>query len=241
MPIHSLGHQSSGLGFVTSLSRKPKTHRYKKLNLDLSKGRRMEKTHFQLGEDGIHLSSSLPKTLSKLERKISKKYYSILEIKIKTSENSAGGSFDEVTSSHSGKLGGIVLHRGTIWRSADCSFYRLFDPLPSGIHILEQRVESFLLMNRQRFLAMLMLQLLRSFQPFCSFLRLSQTQVQSFKKGILNSATQDSIMNIHNKIQITYAKINCVLKYSSCDTPLLAILMLAILATCVSSSLTNSI
>ncbi|KAG5599018.1 hypothetical protein H5410_030388 [Solanum commersonii] len=48
MSIHSLGHQSSGLGFATSLSGKPKTHG------------RMEKTHFQLGEDEILLSSSLP-------------------------------------------------------------------------------------------------------------------------------------------------------------------------------------
>ncbi|KAG5594570.1 hypothetical protein H5410_035802 [Solanum commersonii] len=62
-----------------------------------------------------------------------------------------------------------------------------------------------------------------------------------FKKGVSNSATQDSIMNIHNKIQITYAKINCALKDSSCDTLLLEILMLAILATCATSSSTKSI
>ncbi len=41
-----------------------KSNGYKELNLDLSKGRRMEKT------------------LSKLKRKYPKKYYSILEIKI---------------------------------------------------------------------------------------------------------------------------------------------------------------
>jgi len=44
---------------------------YKKLNLELSYGRRIKKTHFQLGEDEL-LSSSLHKTLSKLERKIQK-------------------------------------------------------------------------------------------------------------------------------------------------------------------------
>uniref|UniRef100_M1A3K5 Uncharacterized protein n=1 Tax=Solanum tuberosum TaxID=4113 RepID=M1A3K5_SOLTU len=33
----------------------------------------MEKTHFHFGEDEILLSSSLPKTLSKLERRISKR------------------------------------------------------------------------------------------------------------------------------------------------------------------------
>ena len=42
---------------------------YKKLNPELSYGRRIKKTHFQLGEDEL-LSSSLHKTLSKLERKI---------------------------------------------------------------------------------------------------------------------------------------------------------------------------
>ncbi|KAG5591150.1 hypothetical protein H5410_041664 [Solanum commersonii] len=52
---------------------------------------------------------------------------------------------------------------------------------------------------------------------------LKRTQVQSFKKGVSNSATQDSIMN------------------SSCDTLLSKILMLVILATCASSSSTKSI
>ncbi|KAG5590062.1 hypothetical protein H5410_040576, partial [Solanum commersonii] len=54
-------------------------------------------------------------------------------------------------SSHSGPLGGIVLLRRTIRQSADCSFQFLFDPLPSGLHILEQRAESVLSVNRQRF------------------------------------------------------------------------------------------
>ena len=39
-------------------------------------------------------------------------------------------------------------------------------------------------------------------------------------------------MNAHNKTQFIYARINSVLKDSSCDTPLPKILMLAILATC---------
>ncbi|KAG5585725.1 hypothetical protein H5410_046159 [Solanum commersonii] len=88
MSTHSLGHQSSGLGFTTSLSGKPKIHG------------RIEKIHFQLGENEILLSSSLPKTLSKLEKNYPKKYYSILEIKINTSENSVGGSFGEVSRNH---------------------------------------------------------------------------------------------------------------------------------------------
>ena len=58
-----------------------KSNGYKELNLDLSKGRRMEKTHFQLGEDEILLSSILlKKTLSKLERKYIKTYYSIMKL-----------------------------------------------------------------------------------------------------------------------------------------------------------------
>ncbi|KAG5590087.1 hypothetical protein H5410_040601, partial [Solanum commersonii] len=46
-------------------------------------------------------------------------------------------------------------------------------------------------------------------------------------------------MNAHNKTQFTYARITCLLKYSNCDTPLPKILMLAILATCASSSSTK--
>ncbi|KAG5596033.1 hypothetical protein H5410_037265 [Solanum commersonii] len=39
-----------------------------------------------------------------------------------------------------------------------------------------------------------------------------------------------------HKTQFTYARINCVLKDSSCDTPLPKILLLAILATCASQA-----
>ncbi|KAG5598871.1 hypothetical protein H5410_030241 [Solanum commersonii] len=52
---------------------------------------------------------------------------------------------------------------------------------------------------------------------FC--LSSSKTQVRQFKKDVLNSATQDLIMNTH-KTQFTHAKIKCALKVSSCDTPL---------------------
>ena len=45
-------------------------------------------------------------------------------------------------------------------------------------------------------------------------------------------------MNIHNKTHTTYSRINCVLKGSSCDTPLPKILMITILATNESSSST---
>ena len=71
---------------------------------------------------------------------------------------------------------------------------------------------------------------------FC--LSSSKTQVQQFKKDVSNSATQDSIMNAHNKTQFTYAKIKCVLKVSSCDLPISTNLMLTILASNASSSST---
>ncbi|KAG5590278.1 hypothetical protein H5410_040792 [Solanum commersonii] len=119
MSTHSIGHQSSGLGFATSLSGKPKTHGHQKL---------------------VQADSSCFPT----------------------------------TSSRSRPLGGIVLLLcRTIRRSAFCFFHCLFDSLFSGLRILKQREESVLSVNRQRFLAMLMLQLLRSFQPLCSFLCLS--------------------------------------------------------------------
>ncbi|KAG5580401.1 hypothetical protein H5410_051028 [Solanum commersonii] len=63
-----------------------------------------------------------------------------------------------------------------------------------------------------------------------------KTQVQQFKKGASNSATQDSIMNAHIITQITHARINCALKDSSCDSPLPKILKLTILASNASSS-----
>ena len=49
---------------------------------------------------------------------------------------------------------------------------------------------------------------------FC--LSSSKTQVQQFKKDVSNGATKDSIMNAHNKNQLTYASINCAIKDSSC-------------------------
>ncbi|KAG5590699.1 hypothetical protein H5410_041213, partial [Solanum commersonii] len=145
---------------------------------------------------------------------------------------------------------GIVLFRGTIRRSADCSFHHLFYPLSLGLHILEQRAESVLSANRQSIRGHYFYQnkalnesnLWTHQHPQLKLLLvLKQTQVQLFKKSVSNSATQDSIMSAHNKTQFTYARINCVLKDSSCDTPLQKILMLAIPATCASSSSTKSI
>ncbi|KAG5610347.1 hypothetical protein H5410_021628, partial [Solanum commersonii] len=79
---------------------------------------------------------------------------------------------------------------------------------------------------------------IRSFSFLCSFLPNSQTQVQPFKKSVSNSATQDSIMNAHNKTQFTYAKIKCALKDSSYDSLISKTLMLTILASNASSSST---
>ncbi|KAG5606681.1 hypothetical protein H5410_028173 [Solanum commersonii] len=46
-------------------------------------------------------------------------------------------------------------------------------------------------------------------------------------------------MNVHNKTQLTHARINCILKDSSCDTPLSKILKLTILTSDASSSSSN--
>ncbi|KAG5600634.1 hypothetical protein H5410_032004 [Solanum commersonii] len=77
----------------------------------------------------------------------------------------------------------------------------------------------------------------RSFSLELSTLEQKKTQVQSFKKGVSNSATQNSIMNTHNKTQSTYAIINYALKDSSCDSPIAKSLMLTILTSNASSSL----
>ncbi|KAG5595450.1 hypothetical protein H5410_036682 [Solanum commersonii] len=63
--------------------------------------------------------------------------------------------------------------------------------------------------------------------------------VQPFKKDVLNSATQDSITNAHNKTQFSYAKIKCALKDSSYDSPISKNLMLTILVLNASSSSTK--
>ncbi|KAG5596032.1 hypothetical protein H5410_037264 [Solanum commersonii] len=199
MSTHSLGHHSSGLGFVTSLSGKPKTH---------GKGRRMEKTHFQLGEDEILLSLSLPQNPVQTLEKISK------NILFYSNNNNNG----------------LELLK-----------------LITRLRIREQRAEFVLSVNRQRFLAMLMLQLLRSFQFFCSFLRLSAHA--STKTNLSSTVQKECLKQCYRRLnhecthqnQFTYARINCLLKDLSCDTQLPKILMLAILATCASSRSTKKV
>ncbi|KAG5598961.1 hypothetical protein H5410_030331 [Solanum commersonii] len=63
-----------------------------------------------------------------------------------------------------------------------------------------------------------------------SFLFMTKLKFSSSEKGVSNSATQDSIMNAHNKTRFTHAKIKCALKDSSCDSPISENLMLTILA-----------
>ncbi|KAG5585257.1 hypothetical protein H5410_045691 [Solanum commersonii] len=150
MLTHSLGHHSSGLGFATSLSRKSKTHG------------RMQKTQSQLGEDEILLTSSLPKNiLSKLERKYPQNLLFYCENY--NNEISAGGSLDKVSQGRrmTRLLFFLLSHHRLVLSFSIFTFWtiRRAECVPSAI--------------RQVCLAMLRLKLLRSFQPFCSFLLLN--------------------------------------------------------------------
>ncbi|KAG5599677.1 hypothetical protein H5410_031047, partial [Solanum commersonii] len=50
-----------------------------------------------------------------------------------------------------------------------------------------------------------------SFFSAFSFLFASKIQVQQFNKDVSNSSIQDLFIDVHNKTQITHARISCVL------------------------------
>ncbi|KAG5610222.1 hypothetical protein H5410_021503 [Solanum commersonii] len=168
MSTHSLGHQSSGFGFTTSLSGKPKTH-----------GKVNRKDHFQLGEEEL-VSSSLHKILSKHERKILARICS----KVKNNNNNMSHSYcaaedcsatlveiaDELgdlpfgqliafsvlplASSHSGSLGATVLFSGT-----------------NQLRVLELRAAHVVLVTRQVKLTIRKIPFLVLSSPICFVLR----------------------------------------------------------------------
>ncbi|KAG5585622.1 hypothetical protein H5410_046056 [Solanum commersonii] len=87
-------------------------------------------------------------------------------------------------------LGDLLLLQRIIRQNADCSFHRLVDLAPSRFRVREQKAECVPSANRQASLVMSRLQLLHSFQPFCSFLRLTNSS-SVVQQGVSNSATQD--------------------------------------------------
>ncbi|KAG5577254.1 hypothetical protein H5410_057388 [Solanum commersonii] len=131
MSTHSLGHQSSGFGFATSLLSKPKTHG----------------STSNLGKKNSFLQVST-KPSPNLRKKILAKYLyvftdyaaedcsaTLVEIADELSDPPFGQlitfSVLPLASLHSGSLGSTVLLRKTDRRPADCSFPRLL------IHFLQ--------------------------------------------------------------------------------------------------------
>ena len=60
------------------------------------------------------------------------------------------------------------------------------------------------------------------------------------QQGCLKSATHDSLVNVHDKTQFTYERMNFVLKESICDTLFPKILNLAVIFSNGSSNLTRT-
>ncbi|KAG5606706.1 hypothetical protein H5410_028198 [Solanum commersonii] len=143
---------------------------YKKLNFELSYGRRIKKTHFQLGE--YELLSSIFTDCAAENRSAT-----LVEI----ADELGDPPFNQFiafsvlpsASSYFGSLGGTVLLHETNRRHADCSFPRLL------IHFLQD----FAHKNKGRCMSIRRLAKLDSaihrlsflvlFSPFCSVLRLS--------------------------------------------------------------------
>ncbi|KAG5606140.1 hypothetical protein H5410_027632 [Solanum commersonii] len=103
----------------------------------------------------------------------------------------------------------------------DCSFHRLFYPAPSMLRVLEQRMECIPLANHKACLAMRRLQFLHSFQPFCSFLRLSVHASTKTSIQFEDSSTPPTQVQPFNKVsQIVLHKTK-----SSMHTTRLSLLM----------------
>ena len=58
---------------------------------------------------------------------------------------------------------------------------------------------------------------------------LKQNRSLAVQQGCLKSATHDSLVNVHDKTQFTYERMNFILKDSSCDTLLPKLLKVAVI------------
>ncbi|KAG5631835.1 hypothetical protein H5410_003552 [Solanum commersonii] len=141
--------------------------------------------------------------------------------------------YHPLASSCFGSLGDIVLPRRTSRRCADCSLFFADLILSSMAQDTGTKGEVRPCGDPQAFSFFVLFSLFVSFCKVVSMfsfkLQIPETYISAAQKDVLNSATQDSIMNAHNKIRFTYA-IKCVLKDSSCDSPISKNLMLTILA-----------
>ncbi|KAG5571354.1 hypothetical protein H5410_061120 [Solanum commersonii] len=115
----------------------------------------------------------------------------------------------------------MALHRRIVRRLTDCSFLLPTRFSPSGLGTLEHLCPCFVPQSK-----------------YLKFKDLHQLLAQNMHLRT-KSATQDSIMNAHNKTQLTHGRINCALKDSSCDSPLSKNLKLTLLASDASSNSTK--
>ncbi|KAG5630027.1 hypothetical protein H5410_001744 [Solanum commersonii] len=208
MLTHSLGYQSSGL---------EKSNGYKKLNLNISKGRRMEKTHFQFGEDELLFSQVSQNPFPNLKENMKAKCWQIARRGYSRTPNDSAIH----PSSSSSPFLFCLQHLCVLdlW-----AVYFCFAELISEV------LTAF-------FIAFFILLL----QGFAYWNKECSTSLRRITKHAWQCSGFSFFVLFIPFTQITHAKINCVHKDLSCDTPLPKILMLAILATCASSSSTETI